>query len=444
MRIRSTSKIVSALGLLSLTVSCGQAGLNENHYTSAEDSLQNEFKPNSSTEAALQNEDDEEILGLVGQDKFMSVANKVSSYYMLFLKRNPDESGLLNYVGKVLSKQMTLGQVSSVLKNSPEATVVRLYQEVLGRVVDANGRQHYTKEITAGRLNESSLRTVLLNSDEYRAKIAPTLKQLVTQTYQQILARSPSSNELAGHVAALEREVGQGGQPSTGIASIKIGLQSSIEAVVVKVMRELVKRAPNARERERYIGEVRSSYQNPETYLKSRIASQPEAQIISAKAQIIALNKKIRQLAQQPSHLPIGYEFTKQAFTALKKSSKYGRPIYRLYNAQHHSHMYSADQKEISVMVQNGWKNEGVEFKEPPQGGVLVHRFYIPQTSKHIFTTNPAEIASIEKKWGGTAIKEGTPFRVVCAGNCSSGSSDRILIYALQNARSYFLTPNGF
>lgn len=433
---------VSIISLLTLVVSCGQGPKNTNYVTSAQDNAQNNTNLNSKNESTLLNEEDEEIMGLVGQNKFMAVANTINGYYKALLKREADEGGLLHYVGLVLSGQKTLAQVKQLLESSAEATVVKLFQEILGRLVDKGARNHYTQAILAGHLNEVSLRTILLNSDEYKAKTRPTLIQKVQEIYNKILARDATQREIDSHLPSLQMGISQGQDLGAMLQGIKSGLSSTVEAAVVRVMDKILGRAPSDTERVAYLQEVNSNTQTPaENYLHSRILSQPEAQIIAIKAEIALLNAKLKKLQMQPNFKPSNYSFSKQAFTMAEKSGQ-GRPIYRFYNSGLDSHTYTADENEMASLIKNDWKKEGIAFREPgsTEGGVLVHRYFIPANSKHVFTTNPAEVL----KSGLNVVHEGTPFRAYCAGNCVTAGRGRVLLYAFENATNYFLTPDGF
>lgn len=79
--------------------------------------------------------------------------------------------------------------------DNADATVRRLYQEVLLREADAQGLALYRNHITNDRWSEQDVRNALLKSPEYRQRPAMTpqqnAEQIVARAYRSILGREP-------------------------------------------------------------------------------------------------------------------------------------------------------------------------------------------------------------------------------------------------------------
>ena len=109
----------------------------------------------------------------------------VDSLYISILGRPADEEGKRNYVERIKSGTLKKELLESILRTSEEyrerisivqenreiANFVKAkYLDVLDRLVDSGGLVHYTKEIVEGRIKEEELETILMQSEEYKAK----------------------------------------------------------------------------------------------------------------------------------------------------------------------------------------------------------------------------------------------------------------------------------
>ena len=109
----------------------------------------------------------------------------INKVYLAVLGRPVDEEGKKNYVqlikegkikrevleGILRSSDEYRDRISAVRDNKEIADFVKAkFIEVLNRMVDIGGLTHYTKEITEGRIKKEELETILMQSDEYKAK----------------------------------------------------------------------------------------------------------------------------------------------------------------------------------------------------------------------------------------------------------------------------------
>ncbi len=101
----------------------------------------------------------------------------VREAYRQVLDRDPDPSGLEEFVNRVRKDGWTVEKVMAALRHSAEARgtdateiVKRVYREVLGRDPDASGLEAFRQRILRDGWSEEKLRRALMNSDEYRNK----------------------------------------------------------------------------------------------------------------------------------------------------------------------------------------------------------------------------------------------------------------------------------
>ena len=101
----------------------------------------------------------------------------VREAYRQVLSREPDASGLDEFVGRVRKDGWTAEKVMAALRQSAEARgtqateiVKRVYRDVLGREPDASGLEAFRQRILRDGWTEEKLRRALMNSDEYRGK----------------------------------------------------------------------------------------------------------------------------------------------------------------------------------------------------------------------------------------------------------------------------------
>jgi hypothetical protein len=129
------------------------------------------------------------VLGILNSPE--GRANQVQSLYGQFLHRQADPAGL-NTFSAALGAGQTLEQVAAALVSSPEYYQARgggttngflsaLYQDALGRPVDASGQSHFAQALAQGRTREQVAEAVFA-SDEFR-------QDLVQSYYQHFLGR---------------------------------------------------------------------------------------------------------------------------------------------------------------------------------------------------------------------------------------------------------------
>jgi hypothetical protein len=66
-------------------------------------------------------------------------------------------------------------------------------------------------------------------------------------------------------------------------------------------------------------------------------------------------------------------------------------PMYRLYNPNSGEHFYTESSSELSFLVREGWRYEGVGWNAPVSSGTPVFRMYNPYAGDHHYTTSPSE-----------------------------------------------------
>lgn len=129
----------------------------------------------------------------------------VQSYYGALLQRDADSGGLTYFVS-FLNSNGTLPQVQAALigsaeylanrgNSSNEGFLTALYEDVLGRVPDAGGRQVFLQALSQGAAREQVAATIL-GSVEYRARV-------VLGLYQNLFGREADAAGLAFWVNAL-------------------------------------------------------------------------------------------------------------------------------------------------------------------------------------------------------------------------------------------------
>lgn len=113
------------------------------------------------------------------------IGDYINKVYLAVLGRPVDEEGKRIYVqlikegkikrevleGILRSSEEYRDRISAVRNNKEIADFVKAkFIEVLNRMVDIGGLTHYTKEIVEGRIKKEELETILMQSDEYKAK----------------------------------------------------------------------------------------------------------------------------------------------------------------------------------------------------------------------------------------------------------------------------------
>ncbi|KAB1070026.1 DUF4214 domain-containing protein [Methylobacterium planeticum] len=129
-------------------------------------------------------------------------ADQLNTIYQNVLFRNVDTGGIQFFANRT---DISDAQVRQQIELSAEATtfvtpVVRLYQEVLGRVPDAAGLRFFSTELRQG-FTLDQITQQFLGSTEYQAKTSGVTGQtnsdaFVTSAFQSILGRTPATSEL--------------------------------------------------------------------------------------------------------------------------------------------------------------------------------------------------------------------------------------------------------
>jgi hypothetical protein len=152
------------------------------------------------------------VLGILNSPE--GRANQVQSLYGQFLHRQADPSGL-NAFSAALGAGQTLEQVAAALVGSPEYYQARgggtangflsaLYQDALGRPVDASGQGHFAQALAQGATREQVAEAVF-GSEEFR-------QDLVQSYYQHFLGREAEPGGLQYWTQALRQ-----GRTSAGL-----------------------------------------------------------------------------------------------------------------------------------------------------------------------------------------------------------------------------------
>ncbi|WP_187275164.1 DUF4214 domain-containing protein [Methylobacterium sp. WL120] len=136
-------------------------------------------------------------------------ADQLNTIYNNVLFRNVDFSGIQFFANR---SDISDAQVRQQIELSNEAQtlvspIVRLYQEVLGRLPDAAGLKFFVNEFRSGFTIEQ-ISNQFIQSSEFTSKTTATAgvvdatdltntNQLVTDAFQSILGRAPSTGEFA-------------------------------------------------------------------------------------------------------------------------------------------------------------------------------------------------------------------------------------------------------
>ncbi len=129
--------------------------------------------------------------------------NVVTSFYRGLLGRDPDPAGLQGWVGSLQSgrprHEILAGFLDSAeykSKHAPPAQFVEsLYQSLLGRASDPNGKQGWIDALAAGATTADVIRGFLFSEEH--------CTQRVTELYQTLLSRAPDPAGLVGWVGAM-------------------------------------------------------------------------------------------------------------------------------------------------------------------------------------------------------------------------------------------------
>jgi len=108
-----------------------------------------------------------------------------------------------------------------------------------------------------------------------------------------------------------------------------------------------------------------------------------------------AINARIAQNAEEHGGATSFTELLAQANDV--KDSLSGIEVYRLYNPGSGDHLYTTSAEERQIVIEAGWRDEGVAFVAPSQKGDPVYRVYNPAVGGHHYTTSAAERDALVK-----------------------------------------------
>ena len=66
-------------------------------------------------------------------------------------------------------------------------------------------------------------------------------------------------------------------------------------------------------------------------------------------------------------------------------------PVNRLYNTSTDKHLFSSNDREIDLLTESGWKDEGTIYLAPEEATAEVYRFYISSENRHFYTALESE-----------------------------------------------------
>lgn len=143
-----------------------------------------------------------------GQVRTQREADKlIDAVYQDLLGREPDYDGRQNYRRRLLDERWSEGQLRAALRRSGEfrernveALVRRAYREELGREPDAEGLRNYTRAARERGWSLSELRTELRNSPEVRERLH---REIVVRAYRDLLGREPDDTGLRDYLRRL-------------------------------------------------------------------------------------------------------------------------------------------------------------------------------------------------------------------------------------------------
>ena len=79
--------------------------------------------------------------------------------------------------------------------------------------------------------------------------------------------------------------------------------------------------------------------------------------------------------------------------------------VYRLYNSNVNDHLFTKDEAEYDALRKAGWSDEGVAFYAPTNGTVKVHRLYDNYSRRHHFTADENEYTTLKaRNWGDEGV----------------------------------------
>jgi len=114
----------------------------------------------------------------------------------------------------------------------------------------------------------------------------------------------------------------------------------------------------------------------------------------------------------------IHVDLTKTGVKEEKKADVSGIEMYRLYNPNSGEHFYTSSTEEKSVLVNAGWKYEGIGWTAPSDGDP-VYRLYNANAGDHHYTLDKNEKDTLIS-YGWMRASDGIPIRIrrfLCTGS---------------------------
>jgi hypothetical protein len=124
------------------------------------------------------------------------------------------------------------------------------------------------------------------------------------------------------------------------------------------------------------------------------------------------------------------------------------KPVYRFYNKKNGAYLYTSSVSERYNLVakySKTWKYQGSTYSwntSPTLNPIQVHRFYNKTNGSYLYTTNAAQVKSLQswknkKKWK----YQGVAYRVTAS---KAGTVTPVYSFYLPKTKSYFLTASAW
>jgi hypothetical protein len=156
-------------------------------------------------------------------------ASFARSLYDHMMGRVADEGGVRNWTNVMSVGGWNRRQVSSGFANSTEyrrLVITQSYQQVLGRTPDPGGLDFWMAELAKGTVRLDTLRPVFMSSEEFYLRGGSSDSAFVDNIYQAALGRGASSTEIAYWADVRKRK---------GAAAVISGVWGAPEAAMRRV-----------------------------------------------------------------------------------------------------------------------------------------------------------------------------------------------------------------